>query len=235
MSSTPESEPAWDPPLAQQPKQAVAVFADERRAAKVVNTLVDIGFDRRRIRVGDPDDLRSALRGEMREETDHTLAGPVGAMPQEETVGATVATAIGIAVGVAIGLLLSLIPFGLSWWVRAVILVGIGAASGATIGFIAGGGFLARGPADPAAATRGVTVAVDPVTDQAIAVMRDSSPIRLDLLTEGGETLGTVTTETAEESTPSRVVHRAEERLHDDPTSQEAWATDQASRRPPDN
>lgn len=230
MSGTPESEPAWDPPLAQQPKQAVAVFADERRAAKVVNALVDIGFDRRRIRVGDPDDRRSALRGEMREEVDHTVAGPAGAMPREETVGATVATGVGIAIGVAIGLLLSLIPFGLAWWVRAVILVGIGAGCGSTIGFIAGGGFLARGPAEPAAAARGVTVAIDPATNEAISLLRDAAPIRLDLLTEGGETLGTVTTETAGQSTPSRVAHRAEERVHDDPTSQEAWASGEVPR-----
>ncbi|HVX19493.1 MAG TPA: hypothetical protein VHA73_15835 [Acidimicrobiales bacterium] len=224
---TPESEPGWDPPISSLPQQAVAVFDGERAARDAVQALVAAGVRREAIRVGAERDRRAALRGEMREEADHTFAGPAGALPKEATRGAVAMALVGGGAGGVIGALISLIPFGGHWWVRLVILVTVGIAAGSTIGFIAGGGAMARGPAEPPAAARGITVAVQPVSSEVVEVLRNAAPLRVDMLTANGDTLGVVTTEADRRDADDRAgpVSQAGELLREDPTAQRSWAT----------
>lgn len=161
--------------------------------------------------------------GEMRDESDHAMIGAFGAMSRESTAGAGLMMAIGVVIGGCIGLLLSLIPFGMSWGWRAILLGCIGAAVGVTAGFIAGAGVLSKGPARTAAASSGVTLAVEPATADAVRVLRARNPVRLDLLTSEGDTLGPVGP--SHEPGVGDALKDAAEHVHADPTSQSEWAT----------
>src|SRR5262245_18960476 len=133
----------------------VAVYdtiGDARPAAEVARRA---GAAADTIRIAASLDRVVALAGEMREEMDHTLAGPgnVGPFTQEMQRGMTVGAITGAVIGFVIALPFAAIPFG-DWSVliRLLVVAIVGLALGGTVGWIVGGGFGADRPEEPLAA-----------------------------------------------------------------------------------
>jgi hypothetical protein len=184
----------------------IGVYADEPAAQAAADAAVDAGADRQSLRVDAAIDEREALRSEMREESEHTIAGPgsVGPFTKEMTKGIAVGVPIATVIGAIIGLGVGLIPWanvGLVF--RMITGAACGALAGAVVGFY-GGGLAAKGPAEPLAAERGTTVRiVAPLaaSDAVAAALSRFSPIRLDMA--GRDEWATVTTEEEQGSVPS--------------------------------
>ena len=142
-------------------------------------------MDGRAIRIDDPRDETASMRGEMREELDDSVVGGgiSGPYTKEMTEGAVVLGLVGAVIGAIIATPFFLIPMDdLAWWARLLLVVGIGALAGATIGVLVGAPLAAKGPADSVGSQRGVTVGVaqsDVVVHQ---VMARNHPIRVDLV-----------------------------------------------------
>ena len=162
---------------------------------------------------------REALGAEMKAESDHAVFAGFAPMTKEQTQGAAVSIVVFGLIGAVIGALLALIPFGLVWWARLLLLAGIGAAAGSTIGFIAGAG-VAGAPVSDAAAEQGVAITVRQVDDAVLDVLRRADPIRLDVLDDEDERLATL----VEESSAKRLGRNAKRTL-DDPQRGSDWAS----------
>lgn len=179
----------------------VGVFADATMADAVAKRVTGMGVPAADVRVGDPGAVVESLKAEMREEVDKLLRGPgnVGPFTKEMSKGIVRFTSLGLVAGAVLALPLGLIE----WWSlslvsRLVIAACVGAVTGATIGFEIGGGFGAKGPAEPLAAERGVPVSVtvrDDLAASVVRVMREANPIRLDLGTLEGNPVATLETE----------------------------------------
>ena len=179
--------------------EVVAVFSDERDAKAAADAATEAL--RGVARVGEERASVTALKAEMREELQHTTAGAgsVGPFTKEMTKGIAVGTPIATVIGAVLALPLGFIPFlSIGLVPRLVIAAIVGATAGATVGFMAGG-FAAKGPAQPLAAERGTTVAIDVRTPEEIElvtqVMHRHDPIRVDLTTVEGNPVSTLTTE----------------------------------------
>ncbi len=158
----------------------VAVFEDRRRADDAANEASQVTSAP--VRVGESDDYLRALRGEMREEMEHTILAPQAGFiaTKESAKGLMVGVPVGAVIGALVALPLAAIPFG-GWPVilRLVLVAVIGGVGGATVGFIAGMGTVIR-PEDQPAAQRGVVVAVDDDSDALEQILARHEPIRLD-------------------------------------------------------
>lgn len=180
----------------------VAVFRDERAAAAAADAVRRVGVDPASIRVGEERDDVVGLRGEMREEIEHTIAGPgnVGPFTKEMAKGTLAGVALASVAGALLALPLGLIPLGgLALGARLAIAAVVGAAAGATLGFVLGGGLSAKGPGDELAVERGVAVGVRlgerGQADEVAAALKEQRPIRLDVVSSDGQPIQTVTTE----------------------------------------
>lgn len=211
-----------EPGLELPPRRVLAVFRNDKAASDVVGELVAAGIQREHIRIGDPSDRRTELLTEMRAEANPSRLRPSNHSPEVETRGATAILLLATAIGVIIGVLVSLIPFGWEWWVRLVVLAAVGGAAGASVGFIAGPGLMARGPVEPSVAAEGTVVSVNPASTRAVEVLRDATPVRLDVLAIGDESVASAEPAAEEDSTTERVA----ERFRSDPTAQEDWSTE---------
>jgi hypothetical protein len=169
-------------------RHVVAVFCDRAEADDAVRALTGVGVGGASIRVGDRRDDMASVYGEMREELDHAVPVPGGgSLPTDMARGVGAGVLVGAVVGAVIGLPFALVPMGgLAAWARIVIVVLVGALAGAAIGFVIGGSLAAKGPGDPLAAQRGVTVAVTTDLDRARAVLLACHPIRMDIV-DGGD------------------------------------------------
>lgn len=184
--------------------EIVGVFRSPEAARAAADAAARVTSTTTAPRVGQPGDDVASLKAEMREEMQHTTvgAGNVGPFTKEMTKGLSAGTIIGIVAGAVLALPLGFIewePIGLG--LRLVIAAAVGATTGATIGFMAGG-FTAKGPGAPLAAERGTTVVVDVRTpeeiDRVTDAMRQHDPIRIDLTTAGGDAVSTLSTEEEE-------------------------------------
>ena len=180
-------------------REAVGVFKDRRTAELAAQAARDAGADR--VRVGVDADRILALRAEMREEIDHTVIGPGPIGPFTKEAGRRIAWVLPAwTVGGAILLLpLAFLPLHMSLPVRLILAAVVGAAAGATIGLILGGGFGMKGPEEPLGAERGVIVSArthDPAeTERVTERMKELDPIRIDVATPQHDPTGTVATE----------------------------------------
>ena len=176
-----ESEPTFE-------NRVVGVFRDRsaaERAAQSARRAADLGEDE--VRIDAEADERFALRGEMREEVDHTVAGPgaVGPYTKEMTKGLLRSHAIWVPIGIVVALPLAFIPIGNTSLVFRLVLWGIvGGLAAAVVSLAVGGGLSAKGPTDSMAVERGVTVGImarnaDQARSAADA-MAKHDPIRLD-------------------------------------------------------
>lgn len=185
-------------------REIIGVFRTPEAARAAADAAAKAASTMNAPRVGNAEDGVASLKAEMREEMQHTTAGAgnVGPFTKEMTKGLSRGTVIGIFVGAVLAL-----PLGFIEWMslglvpRLLIAAAVGAAAGATVGFMAGG-FTAKGPAIPMAAERGTTVTIDVRTPQEIEAvteaMRRHDPIRIDLATLGGDAISTITTEEEE-------------------------------------
>lgn len=188
----------------EQTSEVIGVFRDEgsaRAAADAASRAVSGASPR----VGVEGDEVASLKGEMREEMQHTTAGAgnVGPFTKEMTKGLGVGVIGGSIIGLVLGLGLGLIPWGnVGLGARLIIGAIVGVAAGATFGFVAGGGHAAKGPSEPLAAERGTTVSIDVRTPEEVErvseAMRGHGPIRIDVATAEGDAMSTVTTEEEE-------------------------------------
>ena len=171
-------------------RRLVAVFPDRKTAEQAVEHAVGAGVDRSLIRMDEELDERASMRGEMRQELEGSFVSAQGAFayPKEAWKGGSLTMLLLGVVG-AVGLML-LTPFVLtdmSIVARLVILGGIGLVAGSTIGLVVGPGFSAKGPNEPIAAERGITVSL-PLNDEGLRnVFTNAGAIRVDEVTDEGE------------------------------------------------
>lgn len=170
-------------------RRLVAVFATDEGAERAIEQAVEAGVARDEIQMGDAAE-RASMRAEMRQELEGSLlnAQAVIALPKEAAKGAG-ATAIlyGVACALAMMVLAPFLLTEMSLVARLVILGGIGFVAGSTIGIIVGPGFSAKGPNEPIAAERGITVSVPLTSDGLRDVFTNAGAIRVDEVTEQGE------------------------------------------------
>lgn len=195
--------------------RVVASFPDRATAEEAVDSAVREGGDRASVAFDNADDERHSMLGEMQQEMDTSSTGPLtGAIPGTSRRALYAVLPVATAVGIVLGLLVALIPIG-NWTVAGRLLVYglVGAVVGSTVGFVAAGGFGARGPARPAASDRGVLVGISAPADLAPAVadaVTQHDPIRVDLLSSPG--VGNVVADgegTSALASTERVVRRA--------------------------
>ncbi|HEV3475201.1 MAG TPA: hypothetical protein VG602_07535 [Actinomycetota bacterium] len=139
-----------------------ATFPSEQQAREAAEAARRAGLQ---VTVDADQDRRDALRSEMRDEVESLVAGAgnVGPFTKSMTKGLVVAVPVGLVVGALLGLLVGLIPFfGLESSTRMWIGLGIGAAAGATTGFVVGGFLKSRfdREGDVLESERGVTVGI---------------------------------------------------------------------------
>lgn len=152
------------------------------------------------IRVAAADDAAASLDSEMQAEMTNSWTSPqaFGVIPKEAAKGAALGVPLATVIGIVVALPFAFLPIpgtiGMAIGTKLLIAAIVGAVGGATVGFIAGAGFAAMGPADPMAAERGVTVRVDDGRPAVESALRDAHPIRLDRLHADG-TSTTVQTE----------------------------------------
>ncbi|HEX7168927.1 MAG TPA: hypothetical protein VF230_18260 [Acidimicrobiales bacterium] len=190
-----------DPTYAASAHDIVAVYRDHAVARRVAQQVEALGVAPGSIRMDDAATRVESLKAEMREEADNTIVGPGNVGPFTTGMTKGVVKHVG---GWAVALTLLCLPLGLvEWWdvalgTRLAIAAIVGAVTGATIGFVAGGGFGAEGPNRRLAAERGVTLAVsvvDSLAPRVVSAMRDADPIRLDLGSLEGNPVDTIMTE----------------------------------------
>jgi hypothetical protein len=186
--------------MARQKIRLVGVYRSESEARAAAEAACRSGADPADVRVGDPLDRVVSLEGEMREEMDHTIAGPgnVGPFTPEVQRGMSIGVFVGALVGLVLALPLAAIPFGdVAVWLRVLLVAVVGVVVGGTVGWVLGGGFGAKRGEEPLAAERGVTLSTT-ATERLQDVLAQTHPIRLDLVTEHGEPVRAVTTEPGE-------------------------------------
>jgi hypothetical protein len=185
--------------------EILGVYPDQATADAVVGRLREVApAGDVQVRVGGAAASVASMKAEMREEADNTIVGPgnFGPFTEEMTKGVVVWVTVGALLG---GLLV--LPLGfveildLSLATRLVIAALVGVATGATAGFVAGGGLAAGGGHDQLAAERGVAVAVDvpaSIASEVVGMMRAAQPLRLDLGSLEGAPVDTFQSEARE-------------------------------------
>lgn len=178
--------------MAQRDERVVGVFRDADAARDAADAAREHGAD---VRVGDDEDMRSALRGEMQEEGRDLIAGPgLPGFTKEMAKGVVPLSIIGAIIGA-----LLLLPFAFMTWgtlslgARLLWMVVAGVFFGGTVGFMVGGILGARSQNRAPAAQRGVTVSA---TDEPGATddLVEQDPIRVESVADDGfprETLAT--------------------------------------------
>jgi hypothetical protein len=210
VTGSPGARRGIQPPMER--RQVIAVYRDEQQARRVVDAL-ERDAVAGEVHIGEQADEQQALRNEMQEEMEHTVVGPgnVGPFTKEAAKGAGVGTMGAAVFGALAALPFGLLEFGPTLWQRFLVAAAVGAVAGATVGFVAGGGLAAVGPAEPLAAERGVTVAVTvprgDATEQVARLLAQGEPLRLDVVDEDGRVVDTVQTDDSG-SVPERVAYR---------------------------
>src|SRR5690348_16098313 len=91
----------------------VAVYDSEVTARRAVDSVLGAGAPKADVRFNEPLDRVVALQGEMRDEIDHSGAGPgVAPYTKEAARGVAVVGTIGAVIGAIVALPFSAIPFG---------------------------------------------------------------------------------------------------------------------------
>ena len=177
-------------------RELVGVFADRAQAESVADRLRAAGVPDEQISIDEGADREASLRGEMREELERSLVSPqAGVVLTKRAVKGILATSpVTIVVGVLIAL-----PFAFMSWGslplvgRIVAAVLVGAAAGATVGFVVGGGEAEKGAPSAMAAEQGVTLRVADARPEVKRALTEADPIRVDVVDPDGAPLGPLT------------------------------------------
>jgi hypothetical protein len=169
-------------------RRLVAVYDTEDEARNAVRVLERSGVDVAQVRLADDRDHVSSIKGEMRSETVHAVAGPgnVGPLTKEMTGGSLLGLVLGGLVGFLLALPVAIVGIGgLSRVVGGAVVAGVGIVVGATAGSLIAGAFAAKRPEEPLAAERGTTLAV-PLSEQVQQMLTTTNPRRVDLVEADG-------------------------------------------------
>lgn len=185
--------------------EIVGVYGDRAIADGVARRVGDLGIPVSAIRVDDAGARVESMKAEMREEIDNSFIGPgnVGPFTKEMSKGIVRQTTVWTVAGAVLGCLLAFFDWpgsDLDFGARLVIAALVGAATGATIGFVWGGarGAMREPSGHNLAAERGVSVAVSapgPKAPEVVRIMRSAKPIRLDLGSLEGDPIATIETD----------------------------------------
>ena len=177
----------------------VAAFESDSAARRAAEAVERAGVDASRIRVGSDADERAELQAEMKEEMELSMMGPgnFGPFTKEMQKGLGAGMAIAIPVGVILGVVVAALPIwgtapSVDLWMRVLIGAAVGAAGGATLGFVLGGGWKpAFTDEGEPVADRGLTVAVstaDPAeAERAATTLRQHGAARVDRVSADGQ------------------------------------------------
>ena len=194
------------------PNSLVAVFETDGRAREAARRVRNLGVDDRSIRVGDSLDSLTAVRAEMREETEGLAGSPTGPYPRGAVRGLAVGTVVGAVVGCVVALPFAAIPMGdLAVAARLLIVAAVGIVFGAFLGWFLGGAFGLERPEQPLAATGGTTLAV-PDSEATRRVLLTSGSLRVDVVSPAGKPVETLASrEPGVWRTPAEIARHARE------------------------
>jgi hypothetical protein len=178
-------------------RELLAVYPDAEHAHDARGALVAAGVPESAIRVGGEVDTVAALRAEQHDELSRAWVVPNAAAvyPGTSVRAMNIIGVVGAAVAIPLGLLLALYDFGPSYWLRAVILVGVGLALAFTIAIVAGPPSAAERPAEVPDAAGGVTLRVAADSDELREVLVRHEPVRLVEVTSDGTPIDTLVRE----------------------------------------
>lgn len=169
----------------------LAVYRSEDAAENAARAVNDMGVSR--VRVGARADVIASLDAEMQAEMRESWTSPqgFGVLPKEAAEGVAVGVPLAALIGMLVALPLALIPLpgalaDMAILPKLLIAAIVGAVAGATVGFIAGAGFNAQGPAAPMAAEEGTTVCVMDGRAEVEDALCRVRPMRLDRLHADG-------------------------------------------------
>ena len=177
----------------------VAAFDSDAAARRAAEAVERAGVDASRIRVGSDADERAELQAEMKEEMELSMMGPgnFGPFTKEMQKGMGAGMAIAIPVGVLVGIVVAALPIwgtapSVDLWMRILIGAAVGAAGGATLGFVLGGGWKpAFSDEGEPVADRALTVAVATAdraeAERATATLREHGAARVDRVSPDGQ------------------------------------------------
>jgi hypothetical protein len=167
--------------------ELLVVLRDAASAQRAEDELHAAGVPGGVIGVGEQHDQLLALRAEMRDELAESSTN--------EAARGFVAVAIVFAViGAVVAAPFAVIDFGLTFWGRVILLVGVGVAFGVTVGVIVGPALAAKRPAAPSAVDRGVVMHVGIDTPAIRDLLDRFDPIRIDRIDHGLLPRGTIRT-----------------------------------------
>jgi hypothetical protein len=165
----------------------LAVYETREQAEAAARAAERLGVPQASIRVGDARDEAPALEAEMRAEMEAGVVAPQAgvAVPKEQAKASGAAMALGALIGAIVLMPFAAFDFGnLPVAARLLICALVGASAGATGTYVVGAA-AARGPADPMAAERGVTVRIGAGDQRVVDALKQTQPIRLDVV--GGD------------------------------------------------
>ncbi len=174
----------------------IGTYADPATARAVQAEVADI-VGEGAVRMGTPADVRDAKIAE--DQAQSATAGPFPATPP--MTGSTAKASIGgAALGAVVGALLILplgfVAFGdMGLGPRLLAAAVIGAAGGSVVGWLSGGYLGGHVATKPLAADRGTVICLEVEDPQALQVMVDNGPIRLDRVAPDGSLVAKVADE----------------------------------------
>ncbi len=202
--------------MAQVRTSVIGVFRSREDADAAARAAQRAGAHPAAIRVASRDDEVRELQAEMLHEQETSIMGPgnVGPFTREMQRAMLPLAIIGFVVGAVVALPLAAIEFAdFALGGRLLLVAVVGGVVGALVGFLFGGMYGARRPEEPLATERGVTVAIEDASPDAIEALRARRPIRLDAFERHGRPLRPITTEDDEH--PARVVDELERHVRD--------------------
>ena len=178
--------------------EMLGVFEDDEQAEAAARRARAAGVEESAIHVGEARDEITSLQAEMQDEAENSFLSPQAAVLATKEMSKALSLAVPLGAVIGAGLMVPLAFFvftDFSLFGRVAVALFTGGLAGATVGAVAGGGLGARGPANPLAAERGVTVRVDDGRQEVADALAQEDPVRLDKLSQSGVRLDTVTTE----------------------------------------
>lgn len=174
----------------------VASYTDRDKAEAARKELLDAGLSEEEVTVGTESDRAQSLKAEMREEVEHSAAGPgLPVVQKEQAKGATKWALLGAAAGAAIGLIAGVVMSGIGSMDGAgPVVIGViafalgGSVAGAMFGGMAGPieREVERDMETASRVTLGVHTPSEENAAQALQILEASGADRLDRLDSGG-------------------------------------------------
>lgn len=186
-------------------RELLAVFPDRQLADDARGALIDAGVEEADIHIGEADDTVNALRSEQHDEFSKawTVQSVVGGYPGRSMQSFGMTALVAAAIVIPVSLLIALYDFGFAYWIRAIIIGGIGLTIALAITLVVGPASGADRPAATPAAVEGVTLRVAADNEELRGILSAHAPLRVAEVTRSGNPIDTVVRQrpdTAEET-----------------------------------